>query len=112
MTEAPGTAADLAVMFGQVQALDDVVAEGYAVDEGAVYDFNIRWGAAMSGRLPRLQYCFDGGRLPAESAARYVDLVRELRRATPLLEGLRSAHPKVPIHLVPGYVDRVGVDRK
>lgn len=57
-----------------------------AENEHAVYDFSIRWGALLSGRLQRLHHYYHRGRLDPGERERYEQLAGELDRARPVLD--------------------------
>lgn len=90
----PGTAADLDLLFDQVARLRELAGDPErAGDADRVYDFGIRWGAFLHGRLPRLvQYDRRGALTPAERD-RFADLCTQLQDVAPLAERLGLALP-------------------
>lgn len=89
-----GVDADLDLAFAHVKALRELASDpGKAKDSALVYDFSIRWGTLLHGRLERLAYYHSQGRLAPGERARY-DLLRdELRGVAPLAERLGLARP-------------------
>jgi hypothetical protein len=89
-----GVDADLDVLFAQLQALRELAgASDQAQDRARVYDFSIRWGTFVHGRLERLAYYQHRGELAAEQQARYAQLCTQLRQALPLIDRLDLARP-------------------
>ncbi|PWI06072.1 hypothetical protein DIZ27_35640 [Streptomyces sp. NWU339] len=84
------------LLFTQVRHLRELAGDPEkAEDADRVYDFSIRWGAFLSGRLPRLvQYDRQGALGPAERN-RFADLCAELRDVAPLAERLGLAAPRL-----------------
>jgi hypothetical protein len=74
-------------------------ASGKAQDSAKVYDFSIRWGALMSGRLKRLEHYYRAGELTEVQERRYRELRQELEDATPLAEQLGISRPTVPLEV-------------
>lgn len=87
-----GADADLDLMFAQLKALRELAADP---DEARVYDFSIRWGTMVHGRLERLTYYHSRGELAPGEKLRYESMRSELREALPLLERLGLARPRV-----------------
>jgi hypothetical protein len=93
-----GVDADLDVLFDQIKQLRELAGDpDHAHDSARVYDFSIRWGTFLRGRLERLDYYYSCGTLTAEEQARYQDLRTELRRALPLMQQLGLARPSVAL---------------
>ncbi|MEU6521281.1 hypothetical protein ABZ892_00160 [Streptomyces sp. NPDC046924] len=92
----PGAAADMDLLFTQARRLRELAGDPeQAGDADRVYDFGIRWGAFLHGRLPRLvRYDRQGVLGPAERD-RFADLCAELRAAAPLAERLGLAVPRL-----------------
>ena len=56
-TGPPGIDRDLDMIFAETNALRELAADPKEANDGArVYDFSIRWGTLMSGRLERLEH--------------------------------------------------------
>lgn len=90
--------ADLDLMFAQVTALRELASDpDKAQDSARVYDFSIRWGTLVHGRLERLAYYHGRGELTLDEQARYESLRRELREALPLLERFGLARPSAAL---------------
>jgi hypothetical protein len=87
-----GADADLDLIFAQLKALRELASDSGG---GRVYDFSIRWGTLLSGRLERLAYYYHHGELAPDEQARYESLRSELREALPLVELLGLAFPTV-----------------
>lgn len=93
-----GVDADLDLMFAQVKALRQLGSDAERSGPSArVYDFSIRWGTLLHGRLQRLVYYHRQGRLAPHEQERYELLRGELRDVLPLLERLRLAQPSVAL---------------
>ncbi|MGH3620333.1 MAG: hypothetical protein ACRDQ5_00885 [Sciscionella sp.] len=93
-----GVDADLNLMFALLDALRDFASDPEkARDSARVYDFSIRWGTMLSGRLERLAYYHGQGRLAPEEQARYDSLRSALREMLPLVKRLGLASPSVPL---------------
>jgi hypothetical protein len=91
-----GVDADLEVLFAQVEALRELAADpDQAQDRARVYDFSIRWGTFVHGRLERLAYYRHRGDLTAEQQAHYEKLCTQLRQALPVIDRLGLARPGV-----------------
>lgn len=96
--KAPGIDRDLDVIFAETGALRELASDPDKAQDGArVYDFSIRWGTLMSGRLKRLEHYHLAGELTEEEERRYRVLRSELKDATPLTERLGIARPTVPL---------------
>jgi hypothetical protein len=93
-----GVNADLDLLFDQVKELRELAGDpDKAHDSARVYDFSIRWGTFLRGRLERLAYYHSRAALTPDQQARYRVLRTELRQALPLVERLGLARPKVDI---------------
>ncbi|WP_433501169.1 hypothetical protein ACQP1K_13170 [Sphaerimonospora sp. CA-214678] len=93
-----GVAADLDMLFGEVEALRELAGDPQAsADQARVYDFSIRWGTLLAGRLPRLEHYYRNGGLTPDERARYDALRVALREALPMVERLGIARPSIPL---------------
>jgi hypothetical protein len=63
------------------------------VDEGEKYDFSIRWGTALAGRLPRLVHYSSRGLLAETDERRFEALCDELRGLSDLIDRIGLAQP-------------------
>src|SRR5699024_3894679 len=94
-----GADVDLDLLFAHVKALRELASDPEkAQDSARIYDFSIRWGTLLSGRLERLAHYHDRGELTPDEQARYEALRAELREAVPLIERLGLARPRVPLN--------------
>ena len=60
----PGIERDLEMLFTATEALRELASDPDKAQDGArIYDFNVRWGTLMSGRLIRLEHYYRGGSL-------------------------------------------------
>lgn len=85
---------DLDLIFAAVDALEEIAADpGKAADRSRIYDFSIRWGVLLAGRLHRLEHLDRAGALSAEERQGYEALVARLRDATPVAERLGLTRP-------------------
>ncbi|MFC0862149.1 hypothetical protein ACFHYQ_07550 [Sphaerimonospora cavernae] len=93
-----GVSADLDMLFDEVEALRVLADDPQAsADQAQVYDFSIRWGTLLAGRLPRLDHYYRRGGLTPDERARYDTLRAALRDALPAMERLGIARPTVPL---------------
>lgn len=93
-----GVTADLDMLFGEVEALRELARDPQAsADPVRVYDFSIRWGTLLAGRLPRLEHYYRHGGLTPGERARYETLRAALREALPAMERLGVARPAIPL---------------
>lgn len=91
----PGIDRDFEMVFEGISALRDLASdEGKACDGPRVYDFGIRWGTLLSGRLKRLEHYHRSGELTEAHESRYRELVDELEEASPFMERLGVAKPR------------------
>lgn len=94
----PGVDADLGLIASEIEALRDLASDsGKVQDEDRVYDFSIRWGVLLSGRLKRLEYYYRAGELTGDQRSRYRELRRDLKDAMPQIERLGLGRPRVPL---------------
>lgn len=93
-----GVDTDLALLFAQVRALRDLASDPRkAQDSDRIYDFGIRWGVLLSGRLQRLDHYHHRQELTPQEHERYATLRAELRDVVPLAERLGLPRPAVPL---------------
>jgi hypothetical protein len=93
-----GADADLDLLFSQIDALRQLASDPKAAQDSArVYDFSIRWGTLLHGRLERLAYYHSRGELTPDEQARYQSLRSQLRETLPLVKRLGLASPTVPL---------------
>jgi hypothetical protein len=93
-----GVDADLDLLFDQVKELRELAGEpDKAHDSARVYDFSVRWGTFLRGRLERLAYYHSRAALTPDQQARYQALCTELRQALPVVERLGLARPNMDI---------------
>lgn len=86
---------DIEILTGQVRALRRL-GDRESVGDAEIYDFSIRWGAALAGRLPRLVYYSAQGRLTDADQQRFGSLCDELRAVAVLAGNLGLALPALP----------------
>lgn len=94
-----GVDTDLDLLFDQVKELRELADDpDKAHDSARVYDFSVRWGTFLRGRLERLAYYHSrAAALTPDQQARYQALCTELRQALPVVERLGLARPNVDI---------------
>ena len=63
------------------------------VTDGEKYDFSIRWGTALAGRLPRLVHYSSRGLLDEADERRFQALCDELRGLADLIDRIGLAQP-------------------
>lgn len=94
----PGMDIDLGMVSAGIEALRELASDPDKTEDGArVYDFSIRWGALMSGRLKRIEHYHRAGELTEDQERCYRELRRELKEAIPLIERLGIARPTVSL---------------
>jgi hypothetical protein len=94
----PGIDADLSIVSAQTEALRELASDPARAEDGSrVYDFSVRWGTLMSGRLKRLEHYYRAGELTEDQERRYRELRHELKDAKPLTDRLDISPPTVPL---------------
>lgn len=89
-----GTDFDLDVLFAQLSQLHELASDPEAAGDGDQrYDFSIRWGVLLSGRLQRLLYYDSRDELSPATRERFEQLRDELADAAPVARGLGMADP-------------------
>jgi hypothetical protein len=83
---------DVAWLTEQIQALKQLGQQGEVTD-GEKYDFSIRWGTALAGRLPRLVHYSSRGLLDEADERRFQALCDELRGLSDLIDRIGLAQP-------------------
>jgi hypothetical protein len=83
---------DVAWLTEQINGLKEL-GRKTEVDEEESYDFSIRWGTALSGRLRRLVHYSSVGRLDPADERRYQALCEELRGLSDLINRFGLAEP-------------------
>lgn len=92
----PGIGRDLELVAAGLAGLRELASDPRkAEDDARIYDFRIKWGVLISGRLKRLEHYHRAGELTQGQERRYRDLKRELRAATPEAERLGLARPGI-----------------
>jgi hypothetical protein len=93
----PGIDRDLGMISAALEELSHLASdEQEAQDSARIYDFSIRWGVLLSGRLKRLSHYHRRGELTENQEIRYQELREELREAAPRAERLGVARPTIP----------------
>jgi hypothetical protein len=89
-----GVDGDFAVLFEQVRLLRELAAEAEATaEDGRVYDFGIRWGTMLAGRLARLRYYHERGELAPADEERYARLRTEMAGVADAVHRFRLSRP-------------------
>jgi hypothetical protein len=92
----PGIDRDMDMIFAALEELNSLASdEQQAQDDARIYDFSIRWGVLLSGRLLRLEHYHRAEELSRDQKRRYRELEGELGEAAPLAERLGIAQPNV-----------------
>jgi hypothetical protein len=92
----PGIDRDMDMISAGVEELHRLAAVSEKVRDAArIYDFSIRWGVLLSGRLQRLDHYHQAGELTQDQERRYGKLREELRNAAPQAEHLGVAQPNI-----------------
>lgn len=87
---------DIGRILEQVEALRELAADDDALEGAQVYDFNVRWGALLAGRLERLRHYFRRGELTGEQREHYLNMEDQLRQVVPLAERIDVSRPTAP----------------
>ncbi|WP_443102785.1 hypothetical protein [Actinomadura sp. 3N407] len=90
-----GVSEDLELLEAQVRALRELA--GGERDGTRIYDFGVRWGTYLSGRLERLEHYHRGGDLSADEHERYTALRSRLREVLPIIDELGLGRPRIPL---------------
>jgi hypothetical protein len=85
---------DVTLIGEQIHALEQL-GNKTSVSDGEVYDFSIRWGAALAGRLPRLVHYSSLGLLTDADEHRFQSLCDDLRAVSPLADRFGIVRPKL-----------------
>ena len=92
----PGIDRDMGMISAALEELRHLASDEQKRRDGArIYDFSIRWGVLMSGRLQRLDHYHLAGELTQDQERRYGELREELRDAAPQAEHLGVAQPNI-----------------
>jgi hypothetical protein len=83
---------DVELLTEQIQALKQLGQNG-EVSDGEKYDFSIRWGTALAGRLPRLVHYSSRGLLADADERRFLALCDELRGLSDLIDRIGLVQP-------------------
>ncbi|MCA3747986.1 MAG: hypothetical protein IN808_02470 [Rubrobacter sp.] len=98
MSSPPGIARDIELVAAAVRELRELAADPRRSRSGdAIYDFSIRWGTLLMGRLQRVEHYHRRGELGPEDEKGYARLKRELREALPLADRLGLGRPPIPL---------------
>jgi hypothetical protein len=84
---------DVDLITGQIKALKELAERDYQepISEGQRYDFSIRWGTVLAGRLRRLVHYSSLGELNDADVSRFHALCDELRTLSHLIDRFRLA---------------------
>lgn len=90
---------DLELITGQINALKELAKTD---DDGPItevqrYDFAIRWGTVLAGRLRRVVHYASLGRLDNADVRRFHALCDELRALSHLIDRFRLARPNFTV---------------
>ena len=95
-----GIERDLDMLFAATGALRELASDPEKAQDGSkIYDFNVRWGTLMAGRLIRLEHYHREGELTEKQEGRYSELRRKLKDAMPMIESLGVSRPTVPLEV-------------
>src|SRR5581483_11859567 len=83
---------DVEWLTEQIHALKQLGQNG-EVSDGVKYDFSIRWGTALAGRLPRLVHYSSRGMLDEADERRFQALCDELRGLSELIDRIGLVQP-------------------
>jgi hypothetical protein len=92
----PGIERDLGMISAALEELSHLASDiQEAQDSARIYDFSIRWGVLLSGRLERLDHYHQSGELTRDQEICYRELRQELRAIAPRAERLGIARPTI-----------------
>ena len=92
----PGIDRDMGMISAALEELSSLASdEQKAQDDARIYDFSIRWGVLLSGRLERLDHYHRVGELTRDQETRYRKLRQELSEAASQAERLGIARPNI-----------------
>ena len=92
----PGIDRDIEMISAALEGLRQLASDEYSAQDNAkIYDFSIRWGVLLAGRLERLEHYDHAGDLSQDQKRRYRELRRELDKAAPQADRLGIARPNV-----------------
>jgi hypothetical protein len=83
---------DIELLTEQMAALREL-GRKEDVDGETIYDFSIRWGTALAGRLRRLVYYSSSGMLTDADERRFQSLCDEMRALSELIDRFNLARP-------------------
>lgn len=88
---------DVELITQQISALKELAKKDdeEPISEGERYDFSIRWGTVLAGRLRRLRHYNSLGRLDEADVRRFHALRDEVRTLSHLVDRFRLARPNV-----------------
>jgi|SRR5690625_1686552 len=86
--------ADLDIIAEQIAILRNLSAQPQ-VSDATLYDFSIRWGTVLAGRVPRLIHYRDHRLLSATDSDRVHDVCAQLRALTARARRLGLAVPRL-----------------
>lgn len=86
---------DVELITQQIKALQELAQKDAEapISEGQRYDFSIRWGTVLAGRLRRLVHYSSLGLLDDADERRFRALREELRTLSHLIDRFRLAQP-------------------
>ncbi|WP_082939621.1 hypothetical protein [Mycobacterium sp. 852014-50255_SCH5639931] len=87
--------ADVEFLAEEIAALQ-ALGRKDSVDDGELYDFSVRWGAALAGRLPRLVHYSSLGLLDDTDERRFRSLCEDLRGVSGIAEKFGLPRPALP----------------
>jgi hypothetical protein len=92
----PGIDRDLGIISAALEELRQLASDEQKAQDGAkIYDFSIRWGVMLSGRLQRLDHYHQAGELTRDQEISFRELRGELKDIAPQAERLGIARPTI-----------------
>ena len=89
---------DISRIAAEIDALRKLASDPEKAEDSArIYDFSIRWGVLLSGRLKRLEHYYRAAQLTEGQESRYRELRLEFKEAMTLIERLGLGRPRVPL---------------
>ena len=92
----PGIDRDIGMVSAALEELHRLASDEQQARDGAkTYDFSIRWGTLLSGRLQRLDHYHRAKELTRDQELRYRNLREQLGDAAPQAQRLGIAQPDI-----------------
>ncbi|MCV7077559.1 hypothetical protein [Mycobacterium szulgai] len=98
---ATGVDDDLEQLGEQITALRELGQRDDEISDEQIYDFSIRWGTALAGRLRRLAHYSALGLLDAADEVGFHTLRKELDEVSTLIDRFNLSRPRLATEVSP-----------